>query len=168
MNRDEALSFLRENQPLADVPGPGLLQRFRETTRYFYEHPHPDCIPLLINAFGLFEDLTLYEALNATLQRFPVVLVLPHLRDGCRARMPSIRLASADAALHFPHPSLVAPLVELLAEGSPIIRLTAVSALEQIGGEAVLEHARQALDGETDEDVIQVLKDILGLESDLE
>ncbi len=166
MELEDALNFLRENQPLPDDPDPQLLQRFGEVCLFFCENAHPECIPLLLNACNIFNEPSFYDSINAALSHFPKELVVPHLVAACKASYPSIRLISADVASHFPHALLVEPLEELMQEGVPIIRMTAAAALECIGGQDVIAIARQAQVTETDDDVLEILWDIIHSEDE--
>jgi len=162
MDTETALQFLHDHQPMPDQPDQALMKRFQTVLLFFSDQPDPRCIPLLINAFGLFDDIHLYETLNQILRRFEPETVVPHIVEACRSHYPSVRFAAADVATHFPHPDLIEPLSELAREGAVLIRLTSIVALERIGGPAVHALARERLPLESDGEIRGILEDILG------
>ncbi|MDJ0840023.1 MAG: hypothetical protein QNK37_26160 [Acidobacteriota bacterium] len=162
MHLEEAFTFLQNHQPLPDQPDDELIRQYKAATLFFYNHPDPRCIPLLLGASGLFDDITLYDSLSSTLSRYSHEEVVVHLADACASPYPSVRFAAADVAMQYPDPILIEPLSILLREGVAIIRLAAASALEQIGGDEVRELARVAIVTEKDQDIYEVLEAILG------
>ena len=161
MTLDDALIFLREHQPLADRPPRRVFDRFRAITDFLYQHPDPVVIPLLVNAFGMWEDETVAESAQSVLRQFSANLVVPHLRTGMVSKHEGVRFWSADTAAYFPDQNLLPELTLLLHEPSVEIRLTAARALEKIHGIAAKTVAQRRIAKEPDAQVGEILKAVL-------
>ena len=79
MNKDEALDFLRQNQPLpsGDALTWELCKKYDEAREYFVEHPEPECIPLFLNSFGGRNCTGRYQVVDEVLWPHPKEVVLP-------------------------------------------------------------------------------------------
>ncbi|CAM2065596.1 HEAT repeat domain-containing protein [Sulfidibacter corallicola] len=161
MQAHEALAFLRTRQPMPDRPSEADWHLYRATTDHFYDHPDEACIPLYLNSFGDWEDLTVYESVQAVIRRFPAETVWPHLEAALCSEHPAVRLWAADTARLIPHPRLIPFLRPLLKEEGSQMRLVAATALEAVGPLFVRSIASDALEDEHDAMVRDVLSDIV-------
>ncbi len=161
MTNEEALDFLNAHQPLPDDAREELLQRLRTVTSHLFQHPDPACIPLLLNTLARWDDWSLYDSIQSVLRQFKPAEVVPFLRAGLDHKRDVTRSWSADTARYFPHPLLVEPLGRMLGEPRSEMRLVAAAALEMIALPEVVALAKQALDTEEDEDVLEILRQIV-------
>ena len=158
MNWEANLRFLSRHQPLPDFPDDATMRRYKAATEYFYYQPDPRCIPLFLNSFSTWDDLTVYDSVQSVLRKFSITQVLPHLISGCRSKHPAVRLWCVDTARFFPHESLVPVMAHLLAREPIATRLACAVVLECINSDAARKAAARALINEKDEDVREVLE----------
>ncbi len=161
MDHDQALAFLAQHQPLPDQHEASMMNQYREVLAYLAQNPDPRCLPLILTSAGLWEDVTIYDLINKVLDRYGPEEVIPHIKNAFGSPYPSVRFAAADVAMHFPDPTLIEPLTELLGEGIAIIRLAAVAALEQIGGDEVKALIGPLALTENDEEILEIMDSIL-------
>ena len=141
MSTDEALAFLKANQPLpptseiSDVT----LKRFDEVCEFFAMHPDERALPLILNAFGEGDGHGVYDVAMDVAKAFPAEVVLPALRAALSNPKGGVRYWAALIAGDFPDPGLVPPLGHLLQTGSVDEGIAAATTLEIIGGEEARE-----------------------------
>ena len=168
MRPDEMLDFLKDHQPLPDHPPTRIMDRFKEILCFFYENPDEACIPLLLQAFSEWDDLTLYESVQSVIRKFPKGAVLPHLKAALMSPHYSVRLWCADTASHFPDRTLVPFLAKALEERSAEMRMASAVALEKIGDPSAAKAAAKALAGESDKEVREVLSAIIDSQGEID
>ena len=166
MTREEALDFLRRHQPLPDTADVWLLDQLRAAILTFHNNPDPACIPLLLHAFGLFDDIHIYQALNDAMKQHKHEDVVPHLVHALGSQHQFVRFTAAGVAACFPDEDLIESLEPLLSDGQPVIRLAAVAALEKIGGPEVRRLFKTRLIFENDPDVTEALESFIELYND--
>ncbi len=81
MKYEEAIEFLRANQPLPtdDNISQNQIDTFDEIRKYVTENPDPVFIPLMLNAFGNGSCCGVYQLCDKFFRRFSTDEVVPHL-----------------------------------------------------------------------------------------
>lgn len=162
MNTEEALQFLRENQPLApDDQLDDRIKTFEEVRQFFEEHIDPRCLELLLNAFGDGSGFGVYGLVEDTIRMYPPELVVPILQRTLRSPIKSIRYWNAQIAESFPHESLVEPLARMLEEEDPDLRWAAATALWPYDTPEKQKNLRDHLQHEADEEIRDMIVEYL-------
>jgi hypothetical protein len=117
MDREEAFRFLRAHQPLPadDSVDEETNGRFYEVCKFFAANPDPECIPLVLNAFGERDGFGVYQCCDIVFRVYPQSLLTPHLVAALGSPHRSVRYWAAHWAMDFIAPELVEPLVQVLA-----------------------------------------------------
>lgn len=151
MTTDQALHFLRSNQPLPPTReiSQELLEQFDEVRKHFASHPDNQSVPLLLNSFGEGDAHGVYQLVEEAILAHPENIVIPALLDGLQSSHSSVREWCSEIAANYPRPELIAPLVDILKRGSVDERLAAVTALQFAG----FSEARNALESLLHEDI---------------
>ena len=164
MKTTEALSFLRDHQPLPSDQGmpPDLIAAYDEVRKSLLAAKEPECIPLLLGSFGDGSGFGVYQLVEDVLLQFPSEEVVPHLVTKLESNHRGVRYWCAQIAASFPDERLIFPLSRLLKDSDADIRVMAAIALGRIGGQQVRELLRDALRSETDGDVTEAIQEELG------
>ena len=165
MNREQALSFLRDHQPMpgdADVDR-DLVEKYAEVRRYFLRSPDRACIPLFLSSFGEGSCFGVYQLVEDVIRQFPGEEVVPHLLVALSSAHRSVRYWTAQIAACFPAPELVPELEKLLDEDDFDLRYATVTALEQIDDRRVSSILQRTLERETNEEMRDLLRDALSV-----
>ena len=164
MDKDTALNFLREHQPMPadDKLTKDLTKKYDEVIDYFIESPDPLCIPLFLNSFGDGEGNELYEQVEQVFYTFTTSEVVPHLVKSLSSVHAGVRYWSAQVAMDYSVPQLIDPLEKLLS-GDEIgeTRQFAAAALEDIPDKRVDEIFEKQLKVEDDTELIAEMKEAL-------
>lgn len=163
MTRDEAIAFLQAHQPLPsdrDLPN-DLIVTYDEIRKLFLDKKDPVCIPLFLGSFGEGSGFGVYQLVEDVLLRFSPQEVVPHLVSALNSRHPGVRYWSAQIAASFPDERLVPALFALLTDVSADTRIVAVIALGRLGGAPIRARLIQLLAIETDEDVMEAVREEL-------
>ena len=163
MDHSEAIRFLERHQPLPDDKNMSedVISQYDDVRKWFLKHPDPKCIPLFLNSFGDGDGCGVYPLIEDVIARHSASDVVPCLCDAINSKSPSIRYWCAQIATRFPTKRLVAPLSSLLRDSDFGIRYMAIAALELIGGEDVKQILKDALKGESDEEIRELLQDAI-------
>ncbi len=163
MTHDDAISFLREHQPLPRDRnlGKALIERYDDVRKYFLEHPDTDTIPLFLNSFGNGSGFGVYQLIEDVIRKHPKSTVLPHLVAALRNSSGSVRYWSAEIASDFPDVKLVEPLIEILTEKEDDARYAAVAALSFIEDSRIVPALERARDNNADPGLEDLLVEIL-------
>ena len=163
MNRDEAIKFLSEHQPLPPdrLLRRHLIERYDEVRRYFLAHPDPETIPLFINSFGAGGGFGVYQLIEDVLRCHPSAIVIPHLVDALKSRSGGVAYWSAEISAIFPDPRLVEPLISILNDGPEDARYPALTALEQIDDPRIVPALIEARERNADPGIEDLIADIL-------
>lgn len=168
MTKDEAIAFLRKHQPLpsdAEITQEQI-DTFDEVRKYFTANPDPECIPLMLNAFGDGSGFGVYQVCDDVFRHFDQSQLTPHLSDALQSPHISVRNWAAEFAVQFGADELVGPLIRYLdspidAEG----HFFALSALGFIWRESqnheVLRYFVSRKQMETNSDLIVILNEVL-------
>ncbi|WP_019636598.1 HEAT repeat domain-containing protein [Paenibacillus fonticola] len=168
MDLNEAIEFLRNNQPLVDdsVLEDETIKKYDEVRKFFLSNPDPSCVPLLLNSFGNGDGFGVYQLIEDVIVKFDNELVLPHLINALDSEHKSVRYWNAQIASSFPDTILIEPLIKLLEEKDSDIRYASITALSQIDEESIIEKMKDILKKEDDKDIIELIHEHLEVEND--
>jgi hypothetical protein len=163
MDKNQALSLLRLNQPLPsdDELDEELITGYNEARAYFVENPDPAVIPLFLNSFGDGDGLGIYPLVEDVFESFSTEQMTPHLLQAMQSEYPSVVYWSTQVADLFPHSSLIPQFQKLLSHDDAGIRAAAVQALRPIDDPRVDDILASALGAETDPTVIREIKEVM-------
>ncbi len=163
MKTQEAILFLKQNQPLPDDEylSEELIEKYDEVRRWFMENPLVDCIPLFLNSFGSGDGFGVYQLIGDVLKKYSQDVVTPHLTSALSSSSNNICYWSSQISALFPAQELIKPLSLLLKNEEFDIRYSAITALEQIGGKEVLQILTDTMNEEQDEEIIELIEDVL-------
>ena len=166
MTREEAITFLVQNQPLPSDSelDEDTIRRFDEVRQFFEENPDPDCVRLLLNALGEGSGFGVYQLLGNTLLRQDRRCVIRELGNALQSPRRSVRNWSAEIAALFPSDLLIEPIISLLAEDDFDMKYAALTALEQSEGSRKNEALVKYAETESDPELRGVAREILGLD----
>lgn len=165
MGRDDALEFLRTEQPLppdarlsAEVIG-----KYDQARRHFLSKPDPVCVPLFLGSFGEGNGLGVYPLVIDTIIKHGPEVVVPELIKALDSNSGGVAYWAAQTAAVLPDSRLVPALERLVGRGTRDERYAAITALEQIddpGGSssAALQRHRSA---EADEELASLVDEVL-------
>lgn len=163
MNPEDGLAFLAAHQPLP--PDSELtntvIDQYGDVLKHFRRHPDARCIPLLLNSFGAGSGLGVYQIVEDTVRAHEVRDVLPHLVTALANPAGSVQYWAAQIAEYYPSTQLVAPLSALLSHRSSDVRSAAAAALEGIDDPRVRVVLQDALQRESEPDIIEQLRSAL-------
>src|SRR5215813_4684883 len=117
MTRDEAISFLKQHQPLPDVSFDQKLHTALHDTFKFFKYnsgPDPEALPLLVNVFGEGSAGGIYQVFDDLLAKYDKEDVVQELRKALSSKHRSVRYWNAEMAVRFPDERLTQPLADLL------------------------------------------------------
>jgi HEAT repeats len=163
MTRDEAISFLKQHQPLPDVSfDQKLLTGLHGTYQFFLgAGADREALPLLVNVFGDGSAGGIYQVFDDLLRKYDKEDVVRELQKALSSKHRSVRYWNAQMAAHFPDERLTQPLADLLREDDYDMRYAAITALEQIGSPAAKRELKEALLRETDAELRALIEDVL-------
>lgn len=167
MTKDEALSFLRQHQPMPsdEYLTRELIGKYDEVRKYFLQSPDKECIPLFLNSFGNGSGFGVYQVVEDVMWKFQKEDVIPHLIKGLSSEHRGVRSWNAEIAANFPDPQLIPWLHKILLEDDIDIRYASIIALGQIDDKRVYAILKEALGREKEEDLKRLLRDVLAKES---
>uniref|UniRef100_A0A7C2JZ41 HEAT repeat domain-containing protein n=1 Tax=Schlesneria paludicola TaxID=360056 RepID=A0A7C2JZ41_9PLAN len=162
MTADDALAFLRANQPLPPQSrcSDELIQTLNEVREYFLASPDPRCIPLLLGVFNDGDGHGVFQLIDKVIWHFPNDDVLPHLVRSLSTGTPEAKYWSTQIATHYDDPVLAEPLI-VLAEQAGESQYFAVLALSlnlAVGVSSRLRKIRQTV---TDSELIGLLDEVV-------
>lgn len=161
MKAKSVRQFLQQHQPLPDFPSEQLLDRYRTATAILYRAPDLETTKLLISSIPLVDDLSLYDAVQSVLRRFPCNQVVPIIQKGLQSSRWIDRFFAADTARYYPVPQLLDPMKRCLYDHRLDVRLAAQASLESFPKTQVEPIFRAAVKSETDAELRQVMYDYL-------
>ncbi len=160
MIHEEALHFLRVNQPL---PTDELLDvgSFNEVREYFIENPDPKCVPLFLNCFGEGSGFGLYQRISDLLVQYDESLVIFHLKCALFSHFSGVRYWCAQICEGYESSELVDGLIYVYENGDIDSKCASLTALSTYKDPRVFALAKQAFNQEKDVDVLEIATDIL-------
>ncbi|MBV9469789.1 MAG: HEAT repeat domain-containing protein [Abitibacteriaceae bacterium] len=147
MDKEEALGFLRQHQPMPDDNdlSQAEIDKYNEVRKYFMSFPDVACVPLFLNSFGKGDCFGVYQLVELVIEQFSRSEVKPHLLDALVSPFRSVRYWSAQIAAGFPDKDLIEPLSKLLQENDPDVPCAAATALSLIEDEKAKEILGQTI-----------------------
>src|SRR5262245_42239008 len=162
MTRDEAISFLRQHQPLPDVSfDQKLLTGLHDTFQFFKANPDREALPLLVNVFGDGSASGIYQLFDELLSKYDMEDVVREVRKALSSKHRSVRYWNAQMSADFADERLTQPLADLLRADDFDMRYAAITALEQIGSPAARRELKAALLRETDAELRALIEGVL-------
>ena len=163
MNKENALAFLRKNQPCPsdwEMPD-GLMQEYDSVLKYFLSHPDKECVPLFLNSFGDGDGWGVYVMVEPLIEKFMPEDVVPHLACALIVGPKSVRYWCAQIASAFPSTDLIAPLCECLKDNNSGVREFAAFAISRIQERDSLMILRNHLNVEANEEIRNLIFHVL-------
>ncbi|OOM06329.1 HEAT repeat domain-containing protein [Clostridium saccharobutylicum] len=163
MNKEFAVNFLKKYQPMPsdNILSEELINQYDLVRKYFLNNPDEECIPLLLNSFGEYDGMGVYQLLEDVLLKFKHDKVVVHLKQSLKNKYNGVRYWSAQIASSFPDEVLINPLEELLYSPQQDIRLAAISALSSIDDGKVIKIIVNHLNNEKDSDAVEFINMVL-------
>jgi hypothetical protein len=143
----EALSFLRDHQPMPDDQAltEELVRGYRAACEQLLAHPDPACITLVLNSFGKGNGLGAYELAQDVLGQFSPSDTVPRLIAALGTCSDAARSWIAQICQRFPHRDLVEPLARVLVDHDEDCRAFAALALKRVPDVRVVGLLERAL-----------------------
>lgn len=163
MNRQRALEFLRNNQPLPDDNGitQEVIDEYDEVRKFFLENPNRESLSLFFGSFGKGGGLGIYQLIEDTILTHDPEDVVPELALALKTGTEESKYWCAQIASNFPDERLIEGLQISLECENVDIREAAVTALECIGGIKVVKLLKEQLLKENDKGVKELIEDVL-------
>lgn len=163
MTQDEALSFLREHQPMPKDEDltKDLLKQYDQARKYFLQYPNIAAIPLFLNSFGHIDGHGVYQLVKDVILKCPREEVIPYLKASLASEHYSVRYWSVQIAVHYPSEELLPLLVQLLEEDDFNLKYNTLTALGQFKPALSTPIVNKYLERETDKELRKVATDIL-------
>ncbi len=164
MNRDHALAFLQQNQPLPeDAELAKKIQEFVEVRDYFLANPDPACVPLFLNCFGEGSGCGVYQTVEDVVGKHDGDLVVESLKEALLSIHPSVRYWCAQISENYTSTDLVDGLINVYNSGNSDAKCAALTALSNYDDSRVIGLARKALKDERDDDLLEIAEDIISV-----
>lgn len=161
MDTEEALRFLRANQPLPSDQALGeRIRVFDAVRKHFTAQLDPRCIPLLLNAFGEGSGFGVYQLVEDTIAQYPAKHVLPALQQALHSPHRSVRYWNAQIAALFPDATLIEHLTPLLGDDEDL-RFAAVMALSRIHDPQIVPLLQAQLAAEQSAEIRAFITEVL-------
>lgn len=163
MNKEFAVNFLKKYQPMPNdnILSEELINQYDLVRKYFLNNPDEECIPLLLNSFGEYDGMGVYQLVEDVLLKFKHDKVVVHLKQSLKSKYNGVRYWSAQIASLFPDEVLINPLEKLLYSPQGDIRLATISALSSIDDSKVIKIIVNHLNNEKDSDVVEFINMVL-------
>jgi hypothetical protein len=116
VNRDDALEFLRQHQPMPNTGDcdQNTLDGFDEVRRFFLVHPDDSCVPLLLHSFGGGDLHGIYQLVEDTVLAQSEEAVIPALVAALGSQSRDVRCWCAEIAANYKDKRLLVPLGAML------------------------------------------------------
>lgn len=134
ITRLEALSFLKEHQPMPndDKLKENEIKKYEEVRNYFISHPDEQCVPLFLNSFGGKDGLGVYQMVEDVILMYDSEIVLPHILETFDSKNEGVKYWGIQISSNFPSECLFNPLVRLLKSDDEDIKLATITAIAQL------------------------------------
>lgn len=163
MTTDDALSFLRANQPLppADSCPDELISQLDCVLSHFLDHPDRRCIPLFLRVFNDGDGHGVFQLIAGVIWRFPEKEVLPHLVDALTNGSKDVQYWCSQIALETASPLIAEPLLHLAESDDEGIRFFAIAALEYNTMPCLNQDIAKLLANESAPELIELIQEVL-------
>ena len=165
MNKETALNFLKENQPMPDDSNldKSVIAMYDDVIKYFLYNPDKECLPLLLNSFGEYDGYGVYQSVEDVILRFEHEEVVDCLVESLNSRHNGVKYWCAQISALFPDKKLISPLKNLLKDTNNDIREAAITSLAQIEDDEILDILKSHLDTEKDIEIISLIYEIISV-----
>jgi hypothetical protein len=169
MNKEQALQFLREHQPMPpdEEWTEELAEQYAAVRQYFINNPDPACIPLFLHSYGERGGLGLYQMVADVFEQYSAEEVIPHLTKALSSKHRSVRYWTAQICMLFADEQLVEPVLNALKDSDEDTRYFCYTTLGFILEATQYSYTKQlkhvidrGLAEETDQGLIRKLKEI--------
>lgn len=163
MDKEKALRFLKENQPMPNDKNlsESLISRYDEVRRYFLANPDRECLQLFLNSFGEYDGMGVYQLVEDVILKFKHDEVVNYLQESLKSKYNGVKYWSAQICALFPDEKLINPLVELLNDSNQDIRMSAITALSLIQDYKVITMLKNQLNVEENDEIKGFLIDTI-------
>lgn len=163
MDKEKALSFLKENQPMPNDKNlnESLISMYDEVRRYFLANPDEKCLPLFLNSFGEYDGMGVYQLVEDVIFKFNHDKVVNCLLEALKSKYNGVKYWCAQICAQFPDEKLIDPLEELLKDSNQDIRMSAITSLSQIKEDKVITILKNQLNVEQNDEVKDFLIDVI-------
>lgn len=163
MDKEKALSFLKENQPMPNDKdlNESLISVYDEVRRYFLANPDEECLPLFLNSFGEYGGMGVYQLVEYVILKFSHDKVVNCLLEALKSKFNGVKYWCAQICALFPDEKLINPLEKLLNDSNQDIRMSVITSLSQIQDEKVITILKNQLNIEKDDEVKDFLIDVI-------
>ncbi len=163
MNRDHALAFLQQNQPLpGDAELANIIHELVEVRDYFLANPEPACVPLFLNCFGDGSGYGVYQTIEDVIGKYDGDLVVGHLKKALFSNCPGVRYWCAQISETYDSKDLIEGLINVYRSGNVDAKCAALTALSGYEDSRVNQLARKALSDEGDNCILEIAEDLIG------
>lgn len=163
MDKEKALSFLKENQPMPNDKNlnENIISVYDEVRRYFLANPDEECLPLFLNSFGEYGGMGVYQLVEDVILKFSHDKVVNCLLETLKSKFNGVKYWCAQICALFPDEKLINPLEKLLNDSNQDIRMSVITSLSQIQDEKVITILKNQLSVEEDDEVKDFLIDVI-------
>ncbi|MBK1812661.1 HEAT repeat domain-containing protein [Clostridium sp. YIM B02505] len=163
MNKEQGLSFLKENQPMPNDKNldESLISMYDEVRRYFLANPDEECLPLFLNSFGEYDGMGVYQLVEDIILKFKHDKVVNCLLEALKSKYNGVKYWCAQICALFPDVKLINPLVELLNDSNQDIKMSVITSLSQIQDNRVITILKNQLSIEEDDEIKDFLLDVI-------
>ena len=167
MNKDEALIFLRNHQPMPDdsLLDKSTISVYDEVRRYFLNNPDKECLPLFLNSFGDYDGFGVYQLVEDVVLKFEYEEVVNCLLEALNSKYNGVKYWCAQICSLYPDERLIVSLERLLNDHNEDIKMSAITALSQIQSKKVLYILKKQLVIEGEKMIIDFISEVI---SDIE
>lgn len=163
MDKEKALNFLRENQPMPNDENlnENLIGMYDEVRKYFLVNPDEECLPLFLNSFGEYDGMGVYQLVEDVILNFQHDEVVKYLLEALESKYNGVKYWCAQICSLFPDRKLINPLVGLINDSNEDIRMSVIISLTQIQDKKVLIILKNQLNVEKSDEVKNLLIDVI-------
>lgn len=163
MDKEKALNFLKENQPMPNDKNlnKSIITMYDEVRKYFLANPDKECLPLFLNSFGEYNGMGVYQLVEDVILRFEHDEVVNYLLEALKSKYNGVKYWCAQISALFPDEKLINSLAELLNDSNEDIRMAVITSLTQIQDNKVLIILKNQLNVEKDDEIKDFLIDVI-------
>ncbi len=163
MDKEKALSFLKENQPMPNDRNldENLISMYDEVRKYFLDNPDEECLPLFLNSFGEYDGMGVYQLVEDVILKFQHDDVVKNLLEALKSKYSGVKYWCVQICESFPDEKLIDPLRGLLSDPNQDIKIAVITSLVQIQDNKVVCILKNQLNFEKDEEVKNFLIDVI-------
>ena len=164
MDKKTAIKFLSENQPM---PNDNLLTKeiidtYYEVLVYAKNNPDNEFIPLILNSFGEWDGLGVYQTVEDAILNFDKNNVVEVLKHSLQSSYSSIKYWCAQISGAFHDDSLIDSLTKLVKDENADIRISAYISLSNYSDNVFVSSLlRHRLEEDDDPEAQEILSQIV-------